>query len=119
MTRYSSAEVAGMLGVHPRRVLRWAEEVIRPEIVEGAGRGAYSWTEREVREARLIRNLTDLGLTLEKIVAVIETLRDRQDDLEGPVFLEVYAGAERLPKPGFGVTARKRDAAQIRLPLAS
>src|SRR5262249_51774759 len=77
LTAYlTSDEVAQMLRVPYRSLMRWVEEgLVQPFRVGKRVRAPRLWNEKHIREARVIRTLRNEGVSMQAVKAAMDHLR--------------------------------------------
>lgn len=119
---YTTEQVARMLDVPARSVYRWiVTGLVRPHLVPGRGGETAVWSDRDVREARIVaRLLRQYGVNAETTARVMEQVRESgatEGEDPRPIYLELLMpGTDELVPPP-AVTMKPRDPAQTTLPL--
>jgi DNA-binding transcriptional MerR regulator len=92
MEGYSLKDVCRRVGLPPRKVIHWAEtKLIRPEIMQTSGTGvARLYSERNLREFVLARELGGVGLTVPRLKKFLRAIN------KVPRFLDEASGIEVL-----------------------
>jgi DNA-binding transcriptional MerR regulator len=76
---YSGTKTAQIVGITYRQLDYWARtDLVRPSLAEAKGSGSrrkYSY--RDLLELRMIKNLLDAGISLERVREVFDFLRTR------------------------------------------
>jgi DNA-binding transcriptional MerR regulator len=87
MESYTSKQICEMLNITYKQITYWEEKgIIAPSLAEAKGSGSvryYSTT--DVRQFKVIKELKDMGISLQKIRRCLMTLRDFFPQLRYPL----------------------------------
>lgn len=93
----TSEQVAGLLNVPYRSLMRWVVDGLVEPYAIGRGNPARLWSEKHVREVRIIARLRGEGVSMQKLKKVAEFLRARGDNpFSSGEFLVLEPGGEMV-----------------------